>query len=141
MFDILYRLEPIYSNSEYSFINTIDYTRHCSLYTCRWYKNGSSAKVLYGCKSIYDIHGRSTTWSKYHMVEVYRISNQRYYYSWSKYFDSQVEAAKDKVNISKHCLVVHSYKVMTHNPNLGWLIWLIGTNILRLLWWIPLGFS
>ena len=32
-----------------------------------------------------------------------------YYYSWSKYI-GEVEAAKDKVNISKHCLVVHSYK-------------------------------
>ena len=28
---------------------------------------------------------------------------------WANYFDA-VEAAKDKVNISKHVLVVHSYK-------------------------------
>jgi hypothetical protein len=32
-----------------------------------------------------------------------------HYLPWSNYFDA-VEAAKDKVNISKHVLVMHSYK-------------------------------
>ena len=37
------------------------------------------------------------------------VVNESIYFPWCNYFDA-VEAAKDKVNISKHVLVVHSYK-------------------------------
>ena len=37
------------------------------------------------------------------------MATESVYFPWANYFDA-VEAAKDKVNISKHVLVVHSYK-------------------------------